>query len=120
MSLCQGCKLKHRNYMCECILDNNVLFKNELNECPCNSCLIKGLCNHSCQGFVNFLFRPLSEEAQEEISNTLSLIFSQTTPTNLQTLSRERILFMCQAVLTNYYYRTDEFRACYSKTHYIR
>ncbi len=55
MSTCKGCLLKHKDYTYRCTLDKNEYFKNILDKCPCQVCLIKGVCRTCCLSFIQYI-----------------------------------------------------------------
>jgi hypothetical protein len=50
---CSGCKLKHKGNFYECMMSNHI--KNSELSCPCQTCLLKGLCNFYCKPFIDFI-----------------------------------------------------------------
>lgn len=61
MILCKGCKLKNIANNCHCNLDKSKYFKDIINECPCQTCLIKGMCSQFCPLFLNYLLKGLNK-----------------------------------------------------------
>lgn len=51
---CQGCFLKQYSSLYECIITEELSIK-----CPCSKCLIKGICNKSCDPLMNFILEVL-------------------------------------------------------------
>lgn len=56
---CRGCKLKQEDCNCICLLDENKYFKDIINKCPCQTCLIKGICESHCESFIYYLYNKL-------------------------------------------------------------
>ena len=49
-SECKGCKIIHR-----CLVKPKYKYKNLTEECPCQTCLIKGICLHTCCIFDEYV-----------------------------------------------------------------
>lgn len=97
---CEGCGLKQKDNSFECMLDRCEPFKNIINKCPCQKCLIKGMCGKTCKAFIEFLYKTLDEAAYERLDEISLRMTSQKLPDVLLRLPRERALLMGQEALT--------------------
>lgn len=91
MKNCKGCQLKHIGNKYRCVLDENEMFKDKIDECPCQNCLVKSMCYSHCPEFLNYLYKPLMkfylkrtelhdkfiEVSDSKASRTDALIFLQ-------------------------------------------
>lgn len=57
--LCKGCELKFENHMYICSLDSNKYFSKVINDCPCQACLVKGICKNHCMSFIDYISKVL-------------------------------------------------------------
>jgi len=72
---CKGCLIKQNDRHYICALDENLAFKNFINQCPCKRCLLKGICKYSCESFLNFLYVPLMENyiKKDQLKNSFNI-----------------------------------------------
>jgi hypothetical protein len=92
---CKGCKLKSSLFYI-CVMNDKM--------CPCQSCLLKGICDSLCGGFINFLHNKLINEdslSVEEVTNTFK--------TSSSPVSRQNTLFFLQ------YYKLEKDKSWYFK-----
>jgi hypothetical protein len=71
--LCKGCKEHFINYghMCASSLDPVIIVENEIIYCPCMSCLVKSMCEESCDKFDTYSDHLIDFE-RERIKNERS------------------------------------------------
>jgi len=63
IEICKGCYLKNPCSPYRCIIDGCALFKKvNIERCPCQTCLLKGMCTCFCVLFLEFVYEGICTE----------------------------------------------------------